>query len=247
MLPDIVASFLHFDTLTKISIGSAVGSLFLNQFVPKVGPGRAIVLAVRSFFRSGPTFATMRTTDKSVLLSHLKVLENSRFIICKGPRGIGKTHMISDALTRTLGVVYVEISPGTTDVDIRNEVHAAIANVKVGLKFVNSETSSRRVLWWYRLLFRRSPIVVISALERTSAHIQNGVPLAAIPGAARSLAAAGFRVVVDASENSISSERTRREHILNVSPLPFEVLVSNRIFLSSFVGFISSTYNSFKG
>jgi hypothetical protein len=220
----VVDSFLKLDSIMKVSICfSTVSSILFHQYIPKAGPGRAIVLALRSFVRSGPKFASMRTGDKGALLLELKTLGSDKFIICKGPRGIGKTLMIRDALSRMPGVVHVKIPAGTAHADILNTVHAAIANVKVGSVFVNPEPGSRRVLWWYRLLFRRSPIVVISATERTAEHIQKGIRLADIPGAARELAADEYRVIVDASENSISNERTLRESVLHCTPLSFEV------------------------
>ena len=225
MFPEIFASVVDWvmkPDLVHFSIGAAV---MFHQRIPKVGPGRALMLALRSVFRSGPAFASVRTRDKGVLLSMLNALKQDQFIVCKGPRDIGKTHMIRDALTRAPGVVYVNVSPGTSYVDIVNRAYAAISNTAVGATFVNPEVGSRRVLWWYRLLFRRSPIVVISATERAAADIKAGVQLACVPGAARKLAAVGFRVIVDAAENSISPERTLREEILNLSPQPFEVRV----------------------
>jgi hypothetical protein len=131
--------------------------------------------------------------------------------------------LVRDALARTLGVVHVKITPGTAHADILKEAHAAIASIELGPTVVNPALDSRRVLWWYRLLFRRSPIVVISAAERTAEHIQKGIRLADVPGAARELAEDGFRVIVDASENSVSTEPTLRESVLLFTPLPFEV------------------------
>jgi hypothetical protein len=228
----VVGSFLKLDSFVQVSIGTAaVSSVLLHQQIPKVGPGRAIVLALRSFVRSGPAFPSMRSGDKGNLLSKLNSLAQDQFIVCKGPRGIGKTHMIRDALTRTCGVVSLDIAAGTAEDDILNRAHAAIANIKVGAMLVNPELDSLRVLWWYRLLFRQSPIVVISAMERTADHIKAGVRLAAVPGAARKLASAGFRVIVDASENSIATESTEREQILRLAPLPFEVLLDCCIFV----------------
>jgi hypothetical protein len=219
----VVNSFLKLDFLMKLSISTA--SVFAAVLIPKAGPGRAIMLALRSFVRRGPEFVSVRTCDKGSLLSLLNLLEPDQFIICKGPRGIGKTHLVRDALTRTLGMVHVKITPGTVHEDILKKVHAAIANIELGpTPVVNPALDSRRVLWWYHLLFRRSPIVVISAAERTTEHVQYGVRFAGVPGAARELAADGFRVIVDASENSISNERTGRDIILHCSPLPFEVL-----------------------
>ena len=229
MFPDdivssVVGALTKLEPLVRVSIGSYIGaaavSVVFQQRIPKVGPGRAIMLALRSYFRSGPAFASMRTRDKGALLSTLKCLGQHQFIICKGPRGIGKTHMIREALIRTPGVVHLEIAAGTANNDIVNRAYAAIANTK-GM----FSDDGRRVLWWYRLLFRRSPIVVIAAMERTAAHVHAGVRLADVSGAARRLAGAGIRVIVDASENSISPfESTLRETILHLSPLPFEVL-----------------------
>jgi hypothetical protein len=232
MFPDdivssVVGALAKLDPHVQVYIGAAAVSVLFHQRIPKVGPGRAIMLALRSYFRSGPAFASMRTRDKGALLSKLKWLKQDQFIVCKGPRGIGKTHMIREALIRTPGVVYVNIFPGTTDVDIVNRAYAAISNTKGML------SDGGRVLWWYRLLFRRSPIVVIAAMEQTAAHdasVQAGVRLAAmrpwaVPAAASSLVAAGVCVIVDSSENSILTERTLRETILHMSPLPIEVIV----------------------
>jgi hypothetical protein len=211
-------SFLKLDSIVQLSISTAGAVL-----IPKAGPRRAIMLALRSFVRRGPEFASVRTGDKGALLSKLRTLGHEEYIVCKGPRGVGKTHLVRDALARTLGVVHVDISPGTARADILKEVHAAIANIKLGPTVVNPALDARRVLWWYRVLFRRSPIVVICAAERTAEHIQNGIRLADVPSAARKLADDGFRVIVDASENSVSTEPTLRESVLHCTPLPFEV------------------------
>jgi hypothetical protein len=230
MIPDdifstVFGAFAKLDPLLRVFIGAAaVGSVVFQQQIPKAGPGRAIMLALRSLIRSGPAFASMRNRDKGALLSKLNALRQDQFIVCRGPRGTGKTRMIREALTRTPGVVHLNISPGTTDEVIVNRAYAEISNTMVGAVLVNPEIGSRRVLWWYRLLFRRSPIVVIAATERTAADVQAGVRLAAVPDAARKLDSIGFRVIVDASENSISTRFNLREESLHLSPLPFEVL-----------------------
>jgi hypothetical protein len=207
----------------NLSIGSSASALILGGFVPRVGPGRAVALALRSLFRSGPQFASRRTEDKIELLSLLNSLKQHQFIVCKGARGIGKSHMIQDALAHTFGVVQVTVSAGTNVDTILQRVHAQIANISLAGAHLNPEYNSLRVLWWYRLIFQRSPIVVIAASERTLGQASNGVPFADIPAAARMLASMGFRVIVDASENSIAGDDTDREQIQQLTALPLEV------------------------
>jgi hypothetical protein len=77
-------------------------------------------------------------------------------------------------------------------------------------------------LKWFKFIFRRSPIVVIAAKERS---VEMSEDYAQVPSAARELATMGFRVIVDAAPNSYPNERIGRERFLALSDLPVEVFV----------------------
>ena len=84
--------------------------------------------------------------------------------------------------------------------------------------------SARRLLFFYSVLFKRSPIVVIRVPER-----QIGEPHAQVTAAVRDLADLyGLRVVVDGSPNSLPPEllATKRETVVAVEPMSKEQIES---------------------
>jgi hypothetical protein len=84
--------------------------------------------------------------------------------------------------------------------------------------------SAHRVLFFYNLMFKLPPIVVIRVPER-----QFGEPYAQVTPAVRALADDyGLRVIVDGSPNSIPSEllTTTRETVMTVEPMSREQLES---------------------
>jgi len=97
--------------------------------------------------------------------------------------------------------------------------------------------SARRVLFFYSLLFKLPPTVVIRVPER-----QIGEPYAQVTSAVRSLADDfGLRVIVDGSPNSIPPEllTTNRETVIAVEPMSREQIVSIPEF-EGFIGFLKS-------
>jgi AAA+ ATPase superfamily predicted ATPase len=159
--------------------------------------------------------------DKDSLQKTLDSLKPNQFIVCTGPKGIGKTHMINDFLSDKLGVISVVIEPGTKDSEIQRKVHCLFANA-LDFNLLHPASSSKRVLKWYKFIFRRSPIVVIAVKERSA---DKSDEYAKVPSAARELATMGFHVIVDASQNSYPNDLTGREEILTLSDVPVEVLV----------------------
>ncbi|RYY42794.1 MAG: hypothetical protein EOO06_20635, partial [Chitinophagaceae bacterium] len=80
------------------------------------------------------------------------------------------------------------------------------------------------MLFFYGLMFKRLPIVVIRVPERLA-----GQQYADVPSAVRALADEyGLRVVVDGSPNSLPPEllTTNRERILSVEPMSREMIES---------------------
>lgn len=94
----------------------------------------------------------------------------------------------------------------------------------IQLDFIKPAGSARRVLFFYSLLFKRPPIVVIRVSER-----QIGERYAAVTAAVRALADTfGLRVIVDGSPNSLPAEllTTNRETVIAVEPMSREQIES---------------------
>jgi len=98
---------------------------------------------------------------------------------------------------------------------------ALVALTRSNLAFVNPGPAAARVLWWHALFFRMPPTIVLQAGERLP-----GEGYAAISGSCRALVEFGFRVIVDASHNSLSDSATatKREQVLVVEPMAREML-----------------------
>ena len=88
-------------------------------------------------------------------------------------------------------------------------------------RFLHPGPGAKRVMRFHRFLFRVPPTIVLQAAERDP-----GEGYAAISSACRALVGAGFRVIVDASHNSLSdtARDTKREIMLVVEPMSREVL-----------------------
>jgi len=119
------------------------------------------------------------------------------------------------------GVIEVYVAPGKTVDEIIRAVFAAMVNWQLRS---DPTPSAIRVLLFYKLFFRHSPIVVIRATEVKAPDVP-----AAIPGAVRVLATKfGVRVIVDASDNSIpvTMRSTLREFVFYIEPMGQEVIMS---------------------
>lgn len=94
----------------------------------------------------------------------------------------------------------------------------------INLTFLNLSSNTQRVMFFYNIMFKRSPIVVIRVPER-----QAGQQYADVTSAVRSLADDyGLRVVVDGSPNSLPPEllTTNRERVFSVEPMSREMIES---------------------
>jgi hypothetical protein len=191
----------------------------LAGVVPRVGPGRALALAARSWVRRAD-IVSQREDATHTLRGMLRNLGKDQYIVVTGQKGVGKSVVVNTATQRTCGVVDVTVEPGTPHKAIVMSALSEIANSRVG--FVDPRPSVRRVLWWYGLFLPR-PLVVLRAGER-----MDGETYAGIPGAARELAGYGLRVLIDGSTNSLPSEvlTTLRQDILELGPMPRNILLS---------------------
>ena len=155
------------------------------------------------------------------LRNTLSTISAHRYVVVKGPKGVGKTCAVETALQSTCGVVTVRIAPGAKEDAIVTAALAAVAGVHV--RFFDPRPSARRVLWWYRRLLRAPPPVVVLRLSERPA----GEPFAQTAGAVRELLECGLRAVIDSSPNSLDPETlaTLRQEVLELGPMPRELLV----------------------
>ena len=208
-------------TLLGYLAGAAVIGAPLAGLAPRAGPGRALVLALRSLAATLPAPQSARTSDVAAL--RRKLAANSaqrRYVVVQGPKGVGKSCAIDTALQRTCGVVVVEVAPGAPQGAIVRAALEAVAGMRSN--FMDPRPSALRVLWWYRRLLP-PPIVVLRVSERSS-----GGSFAQIAGAVRSLVGCGLRAVIDSSPNSLEPEAlcTLRQDVLHLAPMPRELLHS---------------------
>lgn len=187
--------------------------------VPRVGPGRAVSLALLSKIRStSPQSQRIDDVTKLRELLNPRGRDPASYIVVLGPKGVGKSCVIATATARTCGVVSVKVPPGTLEKDIVTSVLAEITRVNVFARYVNMDRSARRVLWFYKLSMLPPPIAVLCASERTE-----NKQFAEITGAVRTLAGDyGLRVVIDSSDNSLPSDALSsiRQRTLVMSEMP---------------------------
>jgi len=191
-------------------------------FAPKIGLGRACMLGIRSKFTK-PQKQSQRKSDIEIILRKYvnnKSLEADQYLVVQGQKGIGKTCVIRTALQRTFGVCFIgRVRPETQQDLITSQALTSITNIS--MNFINKKRSAERVIWWYQMLFRRRPILVIPADERLEDQ-----KYAELPQSARQLAKYGVLVIIDASDNSMPPQQTTREHIYEMQPMPDNIIVT---------------------
>ena len=204
-------------TFAAVSAGPAAIGLGL---VPRAGPGRALVLALRSRLAPRPRTLSARVADVAALKARMSSISPGRYVVVQGPKGVGKTCVVETALERTCGVVVVKVAPGAREDDIVASALASVAGVR--LSMWDPRPSALRVLWWYRWLLP-PPIVVLRVSERPV-----GKEYAETAGAVRSLVDCGFRAVIDSSPNSLEpgTLSTLRQAVIELGPMPRALLFS---------------------
>jgi len=199
--------------LVHIFLAEGKITIFLMQLVV----GRALSLALSNVVR--PRAITHQSDRKSLLsmlqtqMNHLN--PNEDCVVVMGPKGVGKSLLIDTYARRRAGVVWVDISAGASSTEIKRTVHRKIA----GLKSIvtDCENGAVRVVWWYHLLMRKPPTVIIRAEEVRPGHERSD-----LAGIARSLASVAFgggvNLIIDAPDNSVhhSVIATKRERVVSV-------------------------------
>jgi hypothetical protein len=178
------------------TVGGA-GVLSLMGILPPVGPGRALGIAVCSLFQKSK-MVSLRKADVPCIRKFMlaKDLENDNLLVVSGPRGIGKTTAIQTALQRSCGVLQItSVSPGMRSEEIIQKIYRSISGVNLNLK--DYSYSARRVIFWYRFIFHRPPIVVISATERDTKQLYSEIRSATLV-----LTSMSLRVCIDTSSDN---------------------------------------------
>jgi hypothetical protein len=205
------------------SLAGPPAALFATfGYLPRLGPGRAVGLALHSRLLSRAAPASLRTADVLALRRMLASARSDQYVVVVGPKGVGKTVVTATATEAMCGVVHVDVPPGTPGKEILADAFAALT--RCSLRFVDLGSSARRVLWWHALLFRTPATVVLHAGERKPAQA-----FADVDNAARVLADTyGVRVIIDASDNSLppAARATLREKVLDLGPMPRAMLES---------------------
>jgi len=211
----IIKEFLPLLTVGGIAFSAA-------GLIPRIGPGRAVYIALRSRFAFKPVPESLRLAE--VNLIKRKIVDKDLrqgYLVVTGEKGVGKTCLLNTVTSKTAGVINVEAQPKHSQDDIIKNVLKKLT--RINFDFIVPFHSAERVVFWYRLFtFGRSPIIVINATER-----EVGQEYASLTGAVRTLVDKyKLRVIVDGSPNSISESllRTERERIIDIKPMTREMI-----------------------
>ena len=190
--------------------------------IPRIGPGRAVWIALRSRFAFKPNPESLRFAEIKLLRNMVARKDfGQSYLVVTGEKGVGKTCLLNTVTSKTAGVIKLEAQPGQSQDTIIKNILQELANPP--FKLMNPLKSARKVIFWYRLFtFGRSPIVVINATEREIGH-----GYACLTGAVRTLVDKyNLRVIVDGSPNSISDSllRTKRERVFDIKPMTKEMI-----------------------
>jgi hypothetical protein len=190
--------------------------------IPRIGPGRAVWIALRSRFAFEPVPESLRFAEIKLLKSKIADKDFGQgYLVITGEKGVGKTCLMNTVTSKTAGVIKVKAQPSDNENTIIKNTLQHLTRIQ--FDFIPPFDSAKRVIFWYRLFtFGRSPIVVINAAER-----KVGQEYAGLTGAVRTLIDDyKLRVVVDGSPNSLDESlfRTKRESVVDIKPMTKEMI-----------------------
>ncbi|OAJ44489.1 hypothetical protein BDEG_27711 [Batrachochytrium dendrobatidis JEL423] len=190
--------------------------------IPRISPGRAVWIALRSRFAFKPVPESIRFEEAKLLKSRLADKDFGQgYLVVIGEKGVGKSCLLSTVTSKMPGVITVEAQPSDNENTIIKNTLQQLTNPL--FKSMNPLEMAPRVIFWYRFFtLGRSPIVIINAAER-----RVGQEYAGLAGAVRTLVDNyKLRVVVDGSPNSLDETllRTKRQSVFDIKPMTKEMI-----------------------
>ena len=132
-------------------------------------------------------------------------------MVVYGPERVGKSVAVATAVRGQMGVIHVNIYGGDSADEIVRKALRSVANVTD--TFPSLDYGCPRIIFWYKLMFRHYPLVILNLRERSSR----------IEEAARILSYTHeLRVLVDSSNNTLPNElflRTQRARFVDVDEM----------------------------
>ncbi len=202
---------------------AASGTLIAaTGLLPRIGPGRAAFVALRTRFGFRPNHESIRVAEIKLLRSMITAKPVSQgYVVITGQKGVGKTCLLHTVISKTPGVIEVEALASQNEQTIIKNALCQLTNMP--FDFIKPFASAQRVIFWHRIFtLGRSPIIVIYATER-----KVGQDYAGLSAAVRILVDRyKLRVVVDGSPNSLDDSliETNRQHIFEIKPMTKEVV-----------------------
>jgi hypothetical protein len=196
----------------------------LTGLIPRIGPGRAVWIALRSRF--APTKLPESIRDVELRQIRKSISEKNfgqGYLVITGDKGVGKSCLLSTSTNKTCGIINVKVEPGKSGDDI---IRASLQSlVNLPFDFIPPHHSARRVIFWYQTFsFGNTPTIIINATER-----KIGQESASLTGAVRTLVDDyKLRVVIDGSPNSLDESllNTERADVIDIKPMTKEMIWS---------------------
>ena len=190
--------------------------------VPRIGPGRAVWIAMRSRFAFKPVPESLRSAEIKILKGRLAKKDFGQgYLVVTGEKGVGKSCLLSTVTSKTPGVITVKVPAGESEKSIVNNTLKLLTEPP--FKFMDPLKTAPRVILWHRFFtLGRSPVVVLVASER-----KHGQEYADLTGAVRTLVEDyKLRVIVDGSPNSLDESllRTKRQRVFDIRPMTKDLI-----------------------
>jgi hypothetical protein len=133
-------------TFKTNSVYSLLGIGFATTVISiggvRIGPGRALVLGLKSLIFSPPTPMSVRKSIVKNIRSEVFNMHRDNFLIVYGTIGIGKTVAVSTAMRNLVGVVQIDVDAGDSKERIMKKSLEAISNAMY--TFLQSNYSAPR-------------------------------------------------------------------------------------------------------
>lgn len=158
--------------------------------------------------------------EVSQIQKYIKNLEYSRFVLVRGPQGVGKTCAIYTALKDCHGVIRVDsIEPELDEYQILDQVCQEITGLPG--TYLENKIKMLELTKMYRAENNKSPLIVL--IQASERH-QDKKP-AALTAAARTLAETyKLTVIIDCPENACPSSLRGRGILLRFEPMSYDMM-----------------------